>query len=170
MRRVIPLGRRKIDILFIGFFILNIAFITYIVDIEQLIIADPARFEYPIWPPRIFVDLIHWWGRTFDPVLLARPAWWRATIWIDSLAFGPFYALAIFAYIKGREWVRLPSIIWGSVLMTVVVVILFEEMLGEHRTPARAMVLFANAPWLLVPLAVLVRMARAEHPFTEPAP
>jgi hypothetical protein len=51
-----------------------------------------------------------------------------------------------------------------------VVVILFEEMVGEHATPQRAMVLFANAPWLLVPLGVLVRMVRAEHPFTEPAP
>ena len=61
------------------------------IDIEQLVIADPAHFTYPIWPPRFMVDLIHWWGRTYDPPLMAREPWWRATIWIDQLVFGPFY-------------------------------------------------------------------------------
>ena len=40
---------------------------------EQLIIDDPAHFAYPLWPPARLVDLIHWWGKTYDPVLLARP-------------------------------------------------------------------------------------------------
>ena len=68
--------------------------------LEQLVITDPAHFIYPIWPPPIAVDAIHCWGRTFDPVLLARPAWWKVTIWIDALFFGPFYIVAIYAYIK----------------------------------------------------------------------
>src|SRR5262249_10255917 len=154
-RASIPLRERRIDVAWIAFFILNIGFITYIVDVEQLIIADPSRFQYPAWPPPPLVDLIHWCGRTFDPVLLARPAWWRATIWIDSLFFGPFYAVAIYAFVKGREWIRLPAIIWGSVLMTVVTIICFEEMVGANATPHRAMVLAANAPWFLVPLGVI---------------
>jgi hypothetical protein len=29
------------------------------------------------------VDLVNWWGRTFDPLLMARPPFWKATIWID---------------------------------------------------------------------------------------
>src|SRR2546427_13309669 len=105
--RVIPIAKRPIDILFVAFFIINFGFITYIVDIEQIIIADPHHFAYPAWPPRALVDMIHWWGRSFDPLLLARPPWWRATIWIDSLLFGPFYLCAIYAYLKGREWIRI---------------------------------------------------------------
>jgi len=54
----------------------------------------------------------------FDPVLLARPAWWKATIWIDAVLFGPFYALAIYAYARGKDWIRLPSVIWASVMLT----------------------------------------------------
>jgi hypothetical protein len=42
------------------------------------------------------VDVIHWWGNTFDPVLIARPAWWKVTIWIDALFFGPYYLFAIY--------------------------------------------------------------------------
>ena len=65
-------------------------------------LIDPNHFTYPLWPPAKMVDLVHWYGRTFDPPLMARPAWWRATIWIDALFFGPFYAFAIYAFIKGK--------------------------------------------------------------------
>jgi EXPERA (EXPanded EBP superfamily) len=165
----IPLSRRQVDLLFIGFFLINLLFITYIVDIEQIIIPDPFHFQYPIWPPAPLVDLIHQWGRAYDPLLLARPPWWKATIWIDSLFFGPFYAFAIYAYLKGRDWIRTPSIIWASVMMTNVTIILSEEIWGPHASPQLGMVLLANLPWFLLPIGVLARMSLREHPFTESA-
>ncbi len=166
MRSPIPLSERRIDWLFIAFFVLNFTFITYQVDLEQLVIDDPRHFEYPLWPLASVVDLVHWWGDNFDPVLMARPPWWRATIWIDALFFGPFYAVAIYAFVRGRDWIRVPAIIWASVLMTNVTIILFEELVGPHATPAPGLVLLANAPWLFVPLGLLARMWHAEHPFT----
>lgn len=75
MRTIIPLRQRKRDIAILIFFWINILFITYQVDLEQLVVPDPANFQYPIWPPRLMVDLIHWWGHNFDPVLIARPVW-----------------------------------------------------------------------------------------------
>ena len=47
----IPFSQRKVDWIFVGFFLINLFFITYIVDIEQLIIPDPAHFQQPVWPP-----------------------------------------------------------------------------------------------------------------------
>ena len=85
----IPLKKRPVDIALVVFFIINFFFITYMIDVEQLVIADTNNFTYPVWPPQWLVDLVHWYGKNFDPVLMARPAWWRATIWIDSLFFGP---------------------------------------------------------------------------------
>ena len=164
MRESIPLSERKIDVVFIAFWILNLSLITYIVDLEQIVIDDPADFEYPIWPPGPLVDMVHWWGSTFDPVQYARPPWWRATIWIDALLFGPFYLAAIYAYSKGREWIRNPSLIWCGLMFANVTIILFEEILGPHATPARGIVLAANAPWLLMPIATAARMWPA-HPF-----
>lgn len=166
-RRPIPLARRRIDLLFVAFFLVNLCFITYIVDLEQLVIADPAHFSYPLWPPAPLVDLVHWWGRTFDPVLLARPVWWKATIWIDALGFGPFYAVAIYAFIKGKDWIRVPCFLWAGLMLANVIIILSEERFGPYATPQFPMVLLANLPWLLLPLAVTARLARAEHPFTE---
>src|ERR1700729_555376 len=153
----LPLSKRPMDIVLIVFFCINLFFITYIVDVEQLIIADADHFQYPVWPPAKLVDLVHWYGHNFDPVLMARPAWWRATIWIDSLLFGPFYAFAIYAYSKGRKWIRLPSIVWASVMLTNVFIILFEEVLGEHASPQLFRVFLSNAGWILFPITVLVR-------------
>jgi hypothetical protein len=167
VRRVIPLGRRKIDWLILGFFVINLGFITYIVDLEQLVIADRAHFEYPLWPPHAMVDLVHWWGDNFDPLLNARPAWWRATIWLDALLFGPFYAAAIWAIVKGREWIRIPAIFWAGVMFANVSIIMFEELFGPYATPARFTVTMANIPWWCLPFLVAWRFGRSEHPFTE---
>ena len=117
-RHVVPLARRPLDVAIVAFFALNLLLITYVVDLEQLVIANAAHFTYPVWPPRQAVDVIHWYGRMFDYDLMARPVWWKMTIWIDNVLFGPFYAVAIYAYVRGREWIRIPSVIYGSVLLT----------------------------------------------------
>jgi hypothetical protein len=160
-----PIRSRPVDLVIVAFFAVNLLFITYMVDLEQLVIPDPAHFAYPAWPPHFMVDLVHWWGRTFDPVLLARPVWWRMTIWIDVLAFGPFYAVAIYAFVRGRGWIRVPSVMWASSMLTVVTVIMGEETFGPHRSPQLGVVWLANAGWILFPLLVLVRMARPTSPF-----
>ena len=165
-RTLIPFARRPADFAFLIFFVVNLTFITYVVDLEQLVIADPNHFTPPLWPPPALVELVHWWGRSFDPLQWARPAWWRATIWIDVLGFGPYYAVAIFAFLRGRDWIRTPSIIWASVMLTNVTIIMFEEMIGPHATPRPGIVWAANLPWLLFPVLVIWRMWR-ERPFTE---
>lgn len=148
----------------------NLGFITYVVDLEQLVIADPAHFSYPLWPPPMLVDLVHWWGREFDPLLLARPAFWRMTIWIDVVFFGPFYAFAIYAFVRGRDWIRTPAIFWAGLMTANVLIILMEERYGQWATPEWGVVLAVNLPWLLLPSAVVLRLAWSPYPFTEPVP
>lgn len=163
----VPLRRRLYDLAFLVFFLVNLAFITYVVDLEQLVIADPTDFDPPLWPPPPLVDLIHWYGRTFDPLLMARPAFWRMTIWIDVLFFGPFYVFAIVAFIRGRDWIRTPALVWSGTMLANVLIILMEERYGQWATPRFGVVLALNAPWLLMPLATIWRMRRP-YPFTEP--
>ena len=169
MRQPVPLARRPLDVALIGFFAVNLFFTTYVVSLEQIVITDPFHFTPPVWPPERLLALVHWYEKSFDPLLLARPAWYRATIWIDVLAFGPFYAFAIYAFARGRDWIRIPCVVWASVMATNVTIILFDELLGQYATPHPAAVVGANAAWLLVPLIVFVRVVRSEHPFTDDA-
>jgi hypothetical protein len=131
----IPISQRRIDLLFVAFFLLNFGFITYVVDLEQLVIADPARFSYPLWPPAPLVDLVHWYGDRFDPLLMARPPFWRMTIWIDVLYFGPFYLAATYAFVRGRDWIRVPALVWSGLMTANVLIILMEERYGAWATP-----------------------------------
>jgi EXPERA (EXPanded EBP superfamily) len=171
-----PLRRRPVDALFVLFFVVNAGFITYIVDLEQLVVADPQRFDQPLWPPAPLVDLVHRYGTTYDPLLMARPAFWRMTIWIDVLFFGPFYLFAIYAFVRGRGWIRVPALVWSGTMAAIVLIILMEERYGAWATPHFPIVLLLNLPWLLMPLAMIWRMRRpapfsaAAGPAGQPAP
>lgn len=160
-----PLSQRKVDWPIVAFFLINLPFITYVVDLEQLVIADPGSFVYPAWPPAPLVDLVHWWARNFDPLQWARPMWWKMTIWIDVLFFGPFYAFGLYAYVKGKSWIRKPSLIYGATLCTIVTIILGEEFAGAHATPKPLMVFLANLPWLAMPVYIVWRMWPDREPF-----
>ena len=164
--KILPLKERYLDIFILLFFLVNLLFITYIVDLEQLVIPNVSHFTYPIWPLPFMVNIIHWYGYNFDPLLIARPVWWKMTIVIDDFFFGPFYIFAIYSYIKGKEFIRIPSIIYASVMLTNVTIILGEETFGPFASPQLLIVYLVNFPWLLFPLLIIYRMWRYEHPFT----
>ncbi len=164
--QTIPFSQRRVDWIFVGFFLINLFFITYIVDIEQLIVPDPSHFQQPVWPPASMVKLIHAYGSSFDPLLMARPQWWKMTIWIDVLFYGPFYVLAIYAFIKGKDWIRIPAIFYSGMMFADVFIILGEEAAGPHASPNFPLVLGLNLPWLLMPIFLTLRVRR-EHPFTQ---
>ena len=155
-----PLRRRPFDVVFIVFFAINAVFITYIVDLEQLVIRDPAHFSYPVWPPAPLIDLVHWYGRHDDPLLMARPPFWRMTIWIDVLLFGPFYLAAIYAFVRARAWIRVPALVWSGMMLSNVLILLMEERFGVWASPHFGFVLGANLSWLLLPLLMMIRMRK----------
>jgi len=170
MQDGLPLRKRPLDLLLVIYFIFNLLAISYVFDIEQIVIPDVSHFTYPAWPPRFIVDLGHWWGQSFDPLLNARPVWWRATIWIDAIFFGPFYAFAIYAFWRGRNWIRVPAIVYASVMLTNVTIIFSEEIWGPHATPHLLSVAGANASWVVAPLLIIWRMRKDPYPLRAASP
>jgi hypothetical protein len=164
--KTIPFKDRPLDIAIVAFFLVNLLFISYVIDLEQLVVPYAAHFTYPIWPPRPIVDLVQSYGHLYDHDLLARPVWWKMTIWLDDLVFGPFYVVATYAFVRGKNWIRLPSVIYASMLLTNVIIILGEEYAGQWAAPNFLMVLLSNAAWLVFPLTIIGRMWRSPSPFT----
>lgn len=165
----VPLRQRPYDLFFIVFFAINALVITYIVDLEQLVVVDPTNFDYPVWPPAAAIDLMHWWGNNYDPLLMARPPFWQMTIWIDVIFFGPFYLFAVYAFIRGRNWIKVPALVWSGTMLANVLIILMDERYGVTPAPNFAIVAAANGAWLLTPFLMMWRMRR-EHPFTRTEP
>jgi hypothetical protein len=86
------------------------------------------------------------------------------------LFFGPFYAFGIYAFIRGRSWIRLPAMVWSGMMLSNVLIILMEERYGAYAAPHFGLVLLLNLPWLSFPIGMIARMRR-ERPFerSEPA-
>jgi hypothetical protein len=164
MPRPSPLRRRPLDVFLVLFFLVNLLFVTYIVDLEQIVIPDPHHFSYPGWPPAYFVDVSHRFGDAHDPLLMARPPFWQMTIWIDVVLFGPFYAFATYAFIRARNWIRVPALVWSGMMLSNVLIILMEERYGQYANPHFPFVVAVNAPWLLLPLLMIWRMRRDPFP------
>ena len=51
MQHAIALRKRPLDIVLLIYFIFNLVAISYVFDIEQIIINNTASFTYPAWPP-----------------------------------------------------------------------------------------------------------------------
>lgn len=160
-----PLRERRLDQVLVGWFAVNLVLIVYTFDIEQLAIADPGDFTYPPWPPAPFVDAIHWWGRHYDPLLMARPSWFRTMIWLDVLFFGPFYAAAIYAFVKAKRWIRLPAVMWATAMLVHLAVILVEQFAGPYPAPEPLVTLLAYGSYVALPVLVLVRLWPERDPF-----
>jgi hypothetical protein len=86
-------------------------------------------------------------------------------LWIDVLFFGPFYLCALYAFTRARDWIRVPALVSSGTMVANVLIILIEERYGRFATDHFGLVLALNAPWLLMPLAMVWRMRR-DHPFT----
>jgi hypothetical protein len=153
-----PLRRRPVDLAFVVFFAVNFVFVTYIIDLEAIV--RPAT----VWPPAPLVEVIHWYGTNYDPLLMANPPFWQATMWIDVVFFGPFYLFAIYAFAKRRNWIRVPALVWAGTMLANVTIILFEERFGQWAAPDFGLVVLANLAWLLVPLATIWRMRKEPFP------
>jgi uncharacterized membrane protein (UPF0136 family) len=87
------------------------------------------------------------------------------TIWIDIVFFGPFYFFAVYAFVRGRDWIRVPALVWSGTMLANVLIILMEERYGAKPAPTFAIVVAANLTWLLAPLAMIWRMRR-DRPFS----
>ncbi|MGH3303707.1 MAG: hypothetical protein ACRDOK_18915 [Streptosporangiaceae bacterium] len=59
---------------------------------------------------------------------------------------GPFYVAANYAITRGRQWIRVPALIWSDSMSAVVLIILADEYDDIHANPHFPVVLLLNVP------------------------
>ena len=113
----------------------------------------------------------YWYARSFDPVFLETPLWLRIMCTIDGYVFGAFYPVFIYAFVKERNWVRIPALLYGAAIVYSTVVYFAWELLDEaNRERANLLaVVIVNIPYTLVPLLLMWRV-RHPAPFGGPDP
>jgi len=155
------LTKRPFDLfLVLWFFVFCVSSFVF----EQYIIfgVDLSRSE------DVFGRSWYWYASSFDPVFLDAPLWLRVMCTIDGYVFGTFYVFLIYAFVRSRDWVRIPALIYASAIVYSTLVYFGWEFLDEgNRAEANLpWVVVVNIPYTIVPQLLAWRVRRP-RPFGE---
>eukprot|EP00899_Mesostigma_viride_P002021 jgi/Mesvir1/1181/Mv17677-RA.1 len=152
-------SQRAFDVLLALFFFIHIP-ITILVD-AQIVLPKS-------WYPQILLDLSAWYTRThLDHLVEKPPLWFTCLCWCELLVQFPFFFVGATMHWKGSgSWYRLPAIVYGAHVSTTMVPILAEFALaGTLSLVQRATLIGIYAPFLVFPLALMLRMLFWPGPF-----
>lgn len=156
----IPLRRRPLDAFLVSAFcVFSISSLIY----EQFVVFGVDLST----TTDIFGRSWYWYARSFDPVFLDPPLWLRIMCGIDGYVFGPCYLVFIYAFVKGRDWVRIPALLYGAAIVYSTIVYFGWEFLNAaNRAEANLLAVFiVNIPYTVVPLLLMWRVRQTE-PFS----
>lgn len=149
----IPLKQRPLDIFLVACFAV-FAFTSLVYEQYIVFGVDLAATTDPIgrsW---------YWYARSFDPIFLDTPLWLRIMCGIDAYLFGPFYLVLIYAFVRARDWIRIPALIYGAAIVYSTLVYFSWEVLdaGNRAEANLPMIFLVNIPYTLVPLLLMWRV------------
>ena len=81
---------------------------------------------------------------------------------------GLFSLLLAYCLVKGRNWIQLPAVIYGTMISTITgIIVTGVELFGEPQYQTHnAMKFFSfNWPYIFMPIVLIIRM-RKPMPFT----
>ena len=114
-----------------------------------------------------------------DSLILVDPRFVQVTVGTSAVLFGVFYLVLIYAFVRGREWIRLPAVFYAGMVVMGTGVYLAVGLLGDgplfhlacgpdsaydYKFVSAAKSLAYNLPYPLVALLLVARVWRA-HPF-----
>ena len=66
--------------------------------------------------------------------------------------------LAIYAFVRKCNWIRLPAFVYSTVLLTIMPIVLAEQYAGPHATAKPLLVTAVYAAYVIMPILVIVRV------------
>ena len=167
----VPIRERKGDWFFVvafGFFI-----VTSIVTDSVNGLNGALDPDSPYVVERFIYDT---YARVADPLLILNPPQVRWSAFISAFVWLPLYVVFVFGFIRGWNRIRVPGLVYGGALAHGMITYMAEGTLGFMATegwadpalcagctePQTWFYLLANSPYLIVPLAMIVRMWKPE--------
>lgn len=144
-------------LVFLGYFITHIP-ITLSLDLQALF--------GPYYPPA-FQALSAWYVSTYnDQLMMHPPAWFKSFIVAELLFQLPFFFVATYGLLFKKNWIRIPSIIYGTHVATTLLPILADTLTSAVTTQQQKLVLFGfYFPYFLIPALLAGYMAVYPLPF-----
>src|SRR5439155_1098081 len=94
---------------------------------------NQSRGRSPLAPdsPSFWARANWWYANGTDPLLLHAPIGLKVQVAISAFVFGPFYLLLVYAFVAGRDWIRMPAIVYVSAMTYGMVLLFGAEFLGD---------------------------------------
>jgi hypothetical protein len=94
------------------------------------------------------------WGRdNKDHLVLENPLWFRSVVWAELIFQVPFCLVGCWAWATGQRWIRIPSIVYASHVLTTMIPIITE--LAVAGAPPVTLAVYGL--WVLLPAIMLFR-------------
>lgn len=160
-RTLPPLRERKVDLFFVCAFAMFTVTCILFDSLNALDIRIAADATNPI--AKLMWDL---YAKDGDLLIAANPFWVQLELWISTFVFAPFYVAAIYALVKGRNWIHIPAIAYASAMVYSLILYLGSQFAAPYVSPAPVKILAMNLPYALTAVAFAYRM-RKSQPFSE---
>ena len=85
-------------------------------------------------------------------------------MWGDVFFLGPFYAVALYAFVRGCNWIRVPTFVYGSHVLSYALVLGPEQLNGIYASPRPAVLFAFYTPYWIFAVALMIRVRR-KQPF-----
>ena len=144
-------------------FIFLVYFITHI---PISIILDFQAVFRPIYPA-VLRNLLQWYTNTYHDYLMANPPIWFKTFILAEMFFQmPFFFFAIYCLWYKRNFIRIPGIIYGIHVSTILLPILGEFYTNRRLKPSERNILLSfYLPYLIIPFLFAVVLVVDPFPF-----
>src|SRR5262245_3261717 len=100
----------------------------------------------------------YFYARSWDPLSLEQPTYMRVMTGIDEWLYGPMYLVLIYAFVRRREWIRGPALLYCGAIIYSTLVYFVIEFLSEGQRANLAMVVLVNIPYTIVPCVLAWRV------------
>ncbi|BBX58921.1 hypothetical protein MSHO_42660 [Mycobacterium shottsii] len=172
----IPLRERRYDWFFVVAFT-TFACTSLVIDTANMVSRPNPHSHNPI------ARLLYAQIGGADPLMMANPRFVQLSVgFVSALLFGGFYLVLSYAFVRGREWIRLPAIFGAGMVVMATGLYLAVLLLGDaplfslacgpdssfdYKSPSALHSVAVNAPYPLVAVLLVARLWRS-HPFTHP--
>lgn len=147
--------------------LLRWVFLIYFITHIPITLCVDLQVLFGQYYPSSLVQLNDWYIATYNDVIIRdKPMWLQSFIWCELLFQMPFFFVATYGLLMQKNWIRIPSILYGAHVATTVIPILAETLTSAQNTIEQKVMLTSfYAPYLLVPLLLALYMSFNPKPF-----
>ena len=149
--------------------VLRAVFLIYFLTHIPITICVDMQIILGQYYPAPLQQLFAWYLNTYnDQLCLSKPVWLQSFIYAELFFQLPFFFVASYGLIFKKNWIRIPSIVYGAHVATTVWAILAEFAFLKSVSPEQKLQLLGfYAPYFIVPALLTYYMAVNPTPFAD---